>query len=304
MSKPIISIIVPAYKRDEKIIDLLDSLENQNYPKNKFELIIIDNSPVKSIIKNIIEKLKKLYAFDILYIYENKRGISKSRNIGIRKAKGDYILLFAQDVFPISKNFLNEHMKIHKKYKDAACLGYITWHPKIEKNNFNEFLKNKLFSFNKIKDKENCSFWFFFGTNISLEKKWFKDDLFDERLVYGYEDSEIGYRLSNKGLKIVFNPKASVYHNHEYKLDSYLRRQYMVSRALKTAKNIQNIFIYPFYKKVFMGIILSPLAMITRKISINSRITWKLLVKYIELKGILDTNYNYEKNMKNMYSKE
>ena len=41
---PFVSILVPTYNRADMLDQTLDSLLNQNYPKDKFELIVIDNN--------------------------------------------------------------------------------------------------------------------------------------------------------------------------------------------------------------------------------------------------------------------
>lgn len=115
---PLISIIMPVYNAEIFIKHSLESILSQSY-KN-FELIIInDNSSDNSV--NIIKK----YDDDRIIILNNSEniGISKSLNIGILKAKGDYISrMDADDI--IYKNKIKEQIRYIIK-KDLDFCG--TW---------------------------------------------------------------------------------------------------------------------------------------------------------------------------------
>jgi len=91
-----ISVIVPVYQAEKQIEKCLDSLINQT-KKEKIEIIIIndgskDNSDevIKNYIKNHPEE-------KIQYHSKQNEGIAKTRNFGLEKASGDYILFVDSD---------------------------------------------------------------------------------------------------------------------------------------------------------------------------------------------------------------
>ena len=91
MKKVDISIIVPIYKTEKYLRKCLDSLVNQT--KEELEFILInDGSPDNS------EKIIKEYKDNRIHYYKNKnQGIGKTRNYGIEKACGKYLLFVDSD---------------------------------------------------------------------------------------------------------------------------------------------------------------------------------------------------------------
>ena len=116
-----ISLVIPTKNRSEKLKKLLHSVLKQTVlPK---EVIIVDDSDNLRT-KELIQQLKKLFLkknIQIKYIMpsENKKkSISRARNIGAKKAKGD-IIVFIDDDVVIDKNYLKEILKVFEKNPNA-----------------------------------------------------------------------------------------------------------------------------------------------------------------------------------------
>lgn len=86
-----ISIIVPIYNEEENLRKCIESLINQTY-KNLEIILINDGSTDNS--KAIIESFKDKR---IVAINKKNTGISDTRNIGIGKSTGDYIMFVDSD---------------------------------------------------------------------------------------------------------------------------------------------------------------------------------------------------------------
>lgn len=88
----LVSVIMPVYNREEFIQDAVYSVLNQTY--TNFELIIIDDCSTDSTVDKIIniddERIK-------LIINPENRGVSSSRNIGLKSSKGEYIMYLDSD---------------------------------------------------------------------------------------------------------------------------------------------------------------------------------------------------------------
>ncbi len=102
----LVSIIIPLYNGEMFIAETLQSALNQTYPW--IEVIVIDDGS-RDKGPDIVEK------FPVQMIRQKNRGISAARNVGIKKAKGDFIALLDQDdLFKSHKiesqvAFLNNH---------------------------------------------------------------------------------------------------------------------------------------------------------------------------------------------------
>ena len=106
---PLISVIVPAYNQEKYIGRCIRSLLSQNINKNLFEIIIIDDKSddnTKKVIKN--------YSKDLIVIKNNKNlGLPKSLNLGIKKAKSNYVVRVDSDDY-VNEEFLSIIMKFSK----------------------------------------------------------------------------------------------------------------------------------------------------------------------------------------------
>jgi glycosyltransferase involved in cell wall biosynthesis len=118
------TIITCTINKFEKLIRLIKSLKNQSY--RNFELIIIDQSN-----EDKIKELQK-YKIPIKYIKKKEKGLSRSRNLGIKLSKGKY-LLFTDDDCYFNVNFLYQMKDAYKRYR-TDLIGF----PIFNKNQFKE----------------------------------------------------------------------------------------------------------------------------------------------------------------------
>ena len=89
--RPKVSVIIPAYNAEKTIGRCLDSIISQTY--NNIEIIIINDGSsddTDTVIKSIKDHR-------IIYISNSNNGVSISRNLGIRKSSGDYVMFCDAD---------------------------------------------------------------------------------------------------------------------------------------------------------------------------------------------------------------
>lgn len=93
MSKdePLVSIIVPVYNAEKTIGRTINSILSQSY--RNIEIIIVDDGSVDNT-KEIISKIKD---DRLVYVKKNNSGVSASRNLGIDKSNGKYIMFCDAD---------------------------------------------------------------------------------------------------------------------------------------------------------------------------------------------------------------
>ncbi len=87
------SIIVPVYNRPDEVDELLDSLTRQTY--NDFEVIIVEDGSATPC-KQVCDKYTGSLA--IKYFMKPNSGPGQSRNYGVERASGDYVLILDSDV--------------------------------------------------------------------------------------------------------------------------------------------------------------------------------------------------------------
>lgn len=109
-----VSIIIPVYNSEKYISKCLDSVLNQTY-KNIEIIVINDGSKDNSI--NILKEYEKKYKRIVLIDKQNE-GVSKTRNLGINKATGDFIMFVDNDDY-IDKDYIFNYMN---NYKDEDII--------------------------------------------------------------------------------------------------------------------------------------------------------------------------------------
>lgn len=126
-----LSIIIPAYNVEEYIGRCLDSVFQQNFSEDYYEVICIndgstDRTPV------IIEQYKNKYP-QIIYISRENKGLSATRNEGLSLAKGDYIWFVDSDD-KIASDSIEKILFYLKKYPKADFLIFDDIHIDLKTN--------------------------------------------------------------------------------------------------------------------------------------------------------------------------
>jgi glycosyltransferase involved in cell wall biosynthesis len=95
MLYPTVSIIIPVRNEEKNIGECLEKIFNQNYPKDKIEIIIIDGMS-EDRTREIIERFKLKVSkeeLQVIRIIDNpKKQRASGLNIGIKESRGDVIM--------------------------------------------------------------------------------------------------------------------------------------------------------------------------------------------------------------------
>lgn len=142
MSKqPLISVIVPVYNVENYLRPCVESILEQTY-KNIEVILVNDGSTDKSkaVCLELTEKDKR-----ISYYEKANSGLSDTRNVGLEKATGDYILFVDSDDL-LSLNAVESLYKLCKKYNADIAVESICHFTDGKEPDFKESTKDKLFS--------------------------------------------------------------------------------------------------------------------------------------------------------------
>lgn len=237
------TVIIPTYNRSKILKDCLERLTKQDFVKSEYELIIIDDGSTDNT-KKIVEKFIKKSSVEIKYLYQKNQGQGIARNYALRYAKGKIIIFTGDDIL-VLPDFIKQHLRFHRKYTkpNEAVLGFVGWDLRLEITSFMEWLTNgsavlgkfggHQFAFEKLKGKKKANYNFFYTSNISLKRDLIRKHPFDSRFSsYGWEDIELGYRLTKKeGLIIYYNPLAIGYHYHPMDEESLAARMRLIGKS-------------------------------------------------------------------------
>lgn len=105
--KPLITIIIPVYNNSKYIRQCINSILNQDY--KKIEIIVIDDGSTDdslSVSKELSEKDARIHVYS-----QKNSGVSSARNMGIKKATGDYVFFVDSDDI-LSRNCISYCLEI------------------------------------------------------------------------------------------------------------------------------------------------------------------------------------------------
>ena len=274
------SIIIPAYNIEKYIDKCINSIIEQTY-KN-YEIIIINDGSTDNT-KNIIDKYKTKKKVTI--INQNNKGLSESRNIGVKKATGNYILFVDgddyidkklletlnniiedEDIIRFQLRTVDEKYNIIKEYseKEFKYLSGI--------DAFNEIIKYKYI------ELACCYAYkreFLIKNNFKFKKGTYHEDfgLIPLIIIKANKISSINYIGYN-----YVQRNNSIMNNNDYNKE--LKKAYDVLEHYDYLKKNNDK-----YSMLF-----------------NSYIANSVILKLVKLKGNDYTKYKHEINKRNMYS--
>jgi glycosyltransferase involved in cell wall biosynthesis len=129
---PLVSIVVNVYNEEKNIRKFLRRIIAQDYPKNRIEIIVVDDDSTDKTVS--IAKSFKAKVFRSGY-----KNRERAKSIGIAQAKGEYLLLMDADVFLVSNTYITNCIARLEKYPEAIASQTIRWHYKKEDSLINRY---------------------------------------------------------------------------------------------------------------------------------------------------------------------
>ena len=249
------SIIIPSHNNKKQLLNTLTKLTLQNYPKDEYEIIIVDDGSIDNTKQEIKKFILQHKNFNLKAIYfprviERKEGDARfraglARNLGVKHSEGQILAFLDSDIL-VPPYYLQKLKKEHetadvillKRYhlKTKAIVKDFSfdhkklknWHYIEEKNYWGNFYKK---GFDQVQTpwKYICTY------GLSLSKKDFQETgTFGKNFIfYGFEDTDLGYRLFKKNKKFLLSD-IKVYHQAPSKKQQHpLFRHRQLSKTAK-----------------------------------------------------------------------
>ena len=215
--EPLVSIIILNYNAGELLLDCVESIFKTNY--SSYEVVVVDNASSDESHKKCKEK------FQDIHLIENKGnlGYCEGNNVGIRNAKGDFIVILNPDTI-VDPDWLKELTLAYKHYGDGL------YQPKFLTTTNHEILMSTgnmihLFGYGYSRGKGEIDkkqfetpevIGYASGTCLFTSSKVLKKvGLLDPFLFAYHDDLDLGWRAALLGIKSYYIPRAIVYHPPE-----------------------------------------------------------------------------------------
>jgi GT2 family glycosyltransferase/radical SAM superfamily enzyme YgiQ (UPF0313 family)/tetratricopeptide (TPR) repeat protein len=237
-SSPLISVVIPTYNRREILRKTLFGLASQTVSPDLFEVIVVDDGSSDDTMA-MLQKWKA--PFQLRAFTQSHGGPNVARNFGLQQAKSWIVLLTGDDMVP-GPSFLEGHLKFHKQHEDErqAMLGFIEWSPELTVTSLMHFITSpeggQQFAFHRVKSGM-ADFFNFYTGNVSLKREFLCQEPgpFDTDFTYpAYDDTELAYRLTRRGMQLHYNSQVVTYHHHHMTSKGFASRQRNAGRMAHT----------------------------------------------------------------------
>ncbi|WP_291633844.1 glycosyltransferase [Clostridium sp.] len=134
-----VSIIIPVYNVQEYLAVCLDSVIKQTI-KSKEIIVVNDGSTDKCY--EILKEYKIKFP-ELIIINQKNRGISETRNAGLKVARGEYIAFVDSDDFIELTMFERMYLAAKRENSDIVICDYILYNEKPDKQSFDKYKSEK-----------------------------------------------------------------------------------------------------------------------------------------------------------------
>lgn len=214
------SVIIPAYNSEKTISTCLQALLEQNYNKAVYEIIVVDDG------SHDRTREKVMRVSEAGYLYQKNQGPACARNYGVENARGKIVLFIDSDC-EATANWLEE---MSRPFDDPEIMGvkgaYLTkqthWVAKFVQLEYET-------KYEKMKHDQYIDF-------VDTYSAAFRKEMFMQAGGYSaifptasVEDQKFSFRLEELGCKMIFNPRAQVYHQHVDRIGKYFWKKMKIA---------------------------------------------------------------------------
>lgn len=224
------SIVIPTYNRMDVLPEVLAALDAQ-VDAPPFEVIVVDDGSTDDTPRFLATRTGASgMTVPTLVMTQDNQGPGAARNRGVVAARGAWVAFLGDDTVP-SPGWLAAHHAARARRSNpesVAVIGYTGWHRRMRLNPFLRYINDHglQFGYALIDDPDAVPFNFFYTSNLSLARDLLLAEPFDLRFPYAaWEDIEVSYRLKKRGLRLVYEPSATVEHDHPTDLTRFTERQ-------------------------------------------------------------------------------
>jgi len=227
-----LSIVIPTRDRGETLERTLAAVAARLAETPALEVVVVENGGIatKPAVPSALAENGRLR---IERLPPPAAGPAAARNLGIRLARGERILLLGDDTAPAVGC-----LAAHAGAVDGMQ-GRIEWDPSRPVTDLMRFLapRGPQFWFSGLVDGGEIPFTALLGSNYSAPRDWFLTEPFDESFPdAAFEDTELAWRFRERGFKSRYCAGAVALHDHPYdEIEPFLARQRRAGRSARSA---------------------------------------------------------------------
>jgi mycofactocin system glycosyltransferase len=256
---PSVSIIIPVHNRPEDMEACLNSLMRLNYPKDKLEVLVVDDASTDTT-PDVVSR------FPVRLIRNKQnRQAAFCRNLAAQQATGEIVAFIDSDCLA-DPCWLLELIPAFKDATLGAVGGRVdAYYDEGGLDRYEKVKSSLIMGTWPKRSQQDNPFFYVPSCNLLVRRKLFISlGGFDETLVVG-EDVDLCFRISKQGYHLEYRTMGTVYHKHRNQLIPFCKRRfdYGTSEPLLQKMHPDKVknMVFPPSKTAFW--LLALLAMIT-----------------------------------------
>ncbi len=222
---PFFSIIIPTYNRPEQLANCLSSLAALDYPRHRFEVIVVDDGsdrPPNEVIGSFGQQLQ------LTLLTQDNAGPAAARNTGVALARGQF-LAFTDDDCAVTPNWLKALASRFATLLTQTIAGRTV--NALPHNPFAAASQTIIDLVHAYYNADPSRAQFLASNNLALPADIFRNlGGFDETFRTS-EDRDLCDRLLHHGHRLTYAPEVVVYHLHDLTGRSFWQQHFAYGRG-------------------------------------------------------------------------
>lgn len=223
-----ISTIILSYNDREYLKNCLTAYLKSHNPPVRETIVVVNGSR-----DGTIEMLDSTFPGILLILNQTNAGVARARNQGIREARGEYVLFLDSDT-EIDKEAIRILYEYMEQHPDVAIVapklinpdGTLQYSARRFPTPITFLLrglgigkKSRIMQKHLMQDEHMSApravDWVMGACFLTRKEALTAIGNFDERYFFGYEDSDLCYRLQKGKWKVVYHPSAVALHHYQ-----------------------------------------------------------------------------------------
>ena len=220
-----VDIIIPVYKPDDKLVHLIERLQQQDYEIQTIRLINTRSQvPLPDICRNP-------YPVEITEIEVADFDHGATRNMGAKSSSADLLIFMTQDAIPANSSLVSTFVQVFEKYQDLN-IAYGRQLPNRDCNVVERFTRRFNYpeesKIKSIQDLQTMGIKTFFFSDVCgayRRRPFLQRGGFESPMIFG-EDLVHTARCVLDGERVAYVAEAKVYHSHNYNCMQQFHRNF------------------------------------------------------------------------------
>lgn len=223
---PVFSIVTPTYNRPDRLKKYLESLTRLDYPRDAFEVILVDDEsqlPLEPVTGPFRDRL------NIVFLRQPHGGVAKGRQAGTEVARGAFLAFTDDDCEPAPGWLRNLERALRATLNCAAGGRTVNGLPRNPYSTASQTLNSFVY---QCFNADPAHAQFLVGNNSAFPTALYREiGGLDVSWPFCGEDCDLCARWLDRGYPMVYAPDAIVSHSHDLTFRKFWRQHYNYGRG-------------------------------------------------------------------------